>query len=366
MIGRHNAALLHRVIQKRQCGGGAVGPADLQAHFLKDPGHAVPGCWGGCQRKVHDSEGNMQALGCFLPHQLPHAGDAERRLFHRFRHHIEGLALHILQRVIDYARAGNAHIQHTFRLSHAVECAGHKGIVLHGIGKNHQLSAPQPLVIRGQLGGPLDDAPHFRHGIHIDARFGGSDVYAGADSLGGRHRLRNRADQLPISLRAALLHQGGKSADKVHAALLRRSIQRLGDWDIGIGLAGPGHQGDRRHRNALIHNGNTEFPLQILANLHQVPGTAGDFPVNFLTAALYIRVTAIQQADTHGDGADIQVALVDHILGLQNIILIQHSNSSDPMHGFKNILPLYADGQAHFLAGFLHCGAKLPQRQGAF
>ena len=52
----------------------------------------------------------------------------------------------------------------------------------------------------------------------------------------------------------------------------------------------------------------------------------------------------VQQADAHGDGPDVQVPLVDHILGGQDVLLIQHGNSSDPVHGLEDVLPLDADG----------------------
>ena len=63
VVGGHDAALFHRVVEQRQRGGRAVGAADLQAHLLQDAGHAVADGGGGGQGQVHDAEGHAQAGG---------------------------------------------------------------------------------------------------------------------------------------------------------------------------------------------------------------------------------------------------------------------------------------------------------------
>ena len=327
MVGRHDAALFHRVVQHGKGSRGAVGAADLQPHFFQNPGNAVPHGGSGRKAQIHDSEGYAQTAGRFLAHQLTHTGNLESGLFDGFGHHVKGLTLHVLQSVVHHAGAGNAHIQHALRLAHAVERTGHEGVILHGVGEHHHLGAAKAVVIRSQLGGFLDDTPHFRNGIHVDARLGGADVHAGAHPLGGSHGLGDGADQLPVSRGAALLHQSGKAADEVDAAGDRRRVQRFRDLHIGICLAGTGHDGDGRNGNPLVDNGNSEFLLDVLADLHQVFGAAGDLPINLIAAGLQIRVAAVQQTDAHGDGSDVQMPLVDHILGLQDVLLIQHGLS---------------------------------------
>ena len=60
----------------------------------------------------------------------------------------KGCALHRLQGVIHHAGAGNAHVDDAFRLAHAVEGAGHEGVVLHGVAEHHQLGAAQAVPVR--------------------------------------------------------------------------------------------------------------------------------------------------------------------------------------------------------------------------
>ena len=70
------------------------------------------------------------------------------------------------------------------------------------------------------------------------------------------------------------------------------------------------------------------------------------------------RAFSVQKRNTHGDGADVQMVMVDHIDRGHDIGMVQHDLSppSDGVHGSENILPLDADGQAHLIALFCDAG----------
>ena len=135
MVRRHHAALLHCVIQQCQRGSRTVSAADLQTHFLQNPGNAVPHRGSRSKTQVHNSERHIQPLGCLYAHDLTHTGNAESSLFDGLRHHIEGLTLDALQCVIHHAGSGHTHIQHALRLTHTMERTGHEGVVLHSVGE---------------------------------------------------------------------------------------------------------------------------------------------------------------------------------------------------------------------------------------
>ena len=166
-----------------------------------------------------------------------------------------------------HARAGNAHIDDALRLTDTMECTGHKGVILHRIGENNQLSAAQTILVSGNFRRFLDNPAHFCHSIHIDAGLGRTHIHRGADTVGSGQGLGDGTDQLPIAFRAALLHQGRKTADEVDTALFCRFIQGLGDGHIGVCFASSGHQGNGRDGDPLIDDGNTKFPLNIAAHL---------------------------------------------------------------------------------------------------
>ncbi len=327
MVGGHHAALLHGVVEHGQSRRGAVGAADLQAHLLQNPRHAVSHRGGGGQAQIHNAEGHPQAAGGLLAHKLAHPGHLEGGFLDGLCHHVKGLALDALKGMVHHSRAGDAHIQHALGLAHPVEGAGHKGVVLHGVGKHHQLGTAQAVVVCGQLGSPLDHPAHLRHGVHVNTGPGGAHIDTGADPLRGGHGLGDGADELPVPRRGPLLDQSCEAADEVDAAGLGGGVHGFRQLHIGIRLAGGGDDGNGSHGNALVDDGDAEFPLDILPHLHQILGAAGDFLINFPAADRKIRVAAVQQADAHGDGPDVQVPLFDHILGGQDVLLTQHGTS---------------------------------------
>ena len=293
MVGGHHTALFDCVIQQRQSGSSTMGTADLQAHFFQNPRHAVAHRRGGSQAQVHNAEGHAQAAGGLHAHQLSHPGDLEGGLLDGFCHHVKGLPLDLLQRMVHNTGAGHTHIDDALRLTDTVERTCHKGVILHCVGKYHQLGAAHAAVVLGQCGGFFDDASHFCYGIHIDARLGRANIDAGAHPLGGSQCLGDGANQLPVAGGSALLHQGRKAADEVHAAGLGSGIQRLCNLHIAVGLASAGDQGNGGDGNPLVDNGNAKLRFNLLTHRHQILGEPGNLIINLLAADLQIRVAAV-------------------------------------------------------------------------
>jgi hypothetical protein len=122
--------------------------------------------------------------------------------------------------------------------------------------------------------------------------------------------------------RGALLHQGGKAADEVHAHFLGGSVQGQGYGGQVLAAAASGHDGYGRHGNALVDYGNAEFPLYVLAGLHQVLCRAAYLVVYLPAASVYIGIGAVQKAQAHGDGAHVQMLLVYHLNGLEDVAAV--------------------------------------------
>ena len=269
--------------------------ADLQPHLLQNPGHGVPDGRRGGKAQIHNAERRIQTAAGLSGHQLAHAGHLKRRLFHGLRHHIQRLALYGLQGVVHHAGAGDAHVDDLLRLAHAVERAGHEGVILHGVAEDHQLGAAEAVPVRCPSGGFLDNFTHEGHGVHIDASPCGTHIDAGAYQLRAVQRLRDGADQLFIRPRHTLLHQRGVAADEVDAASLGCPIQRQRKGYIVLRLAGPGHQRHRRYGNPLVDNGDSELPLDILAGFYQLFRVPGNFFINLIAGPSGIRITAAQK-----------------------------------------------------------------------
>ena len=287
-----------------------------QPHVLHDVRHRIPQFGGRRQGQIHNPKRHLKPLGRHGAHQLAGPRNLKRRLLNRLRHLIQAGPRQGPQRPIHHARAGNPHRHHTIRLLHPMERPRHKRVVAHRIGEHHQLGAPnRPLILR-QLGRPFNNLPHGAHRIHIDAGPGRTNIHRRTHHIRRRQRLRNGRNQPAVTLRHALLHQGGIPTNEIHPHSLRRLIQRVGNQ-----LMLPGsYQRHRGHRNPLIHNGNPQFPLNLLTLRHQVLRPARDRVIHRCAGVLRRRPHAPQQGNPHGDRANIQPILLDHRNGVENIV----------------------------------------------
>ena len=220
--------------------------------------------------------------------------------------------MHALQRVLHHARPGHADVHLALRLAHAVERPGHEGVVLHGVGKDHELGAGHAALIGRERGGALDGAAHLGHGVHVDARARRADVHARAHQLRLGQRLRDGGDEYAVRFRHALVHERGKAAEEVDADLVRGAVERFGIRHIGLRARARRDEGDGRDGHALIDDGDAELGLNVLARAHEIAREAADLVVHLCAAAVDIRVRAVEQGDAHRDGADVEVLLVDH------------------------------------------------------
>ena len=215
--------------------------------------------------------------------------------------------------MVYHAGAGDAHIDDAVGLTHPMEGPGHKGVILHGVAEHHQLGAAQPVGVTGQMGRLLDDATHAGHGVHVDARLGGAHIHGGAHQFRFVQGLGDALDQGVVTRAKALVDQGGVAADEVDAHRLGSPVQGLGKVDGGCRRAGPGDHGNGGDGDALVDDGDAILPGDVLAGLHQVLGIAADLIVDLLSGLVHIGVDAVQQGDAHGDGAHVQVFVVDHM-----------------------------------------------------
>ncbi len=154
---------------------------------------------------------------------------------------------------------------------------------------------------------------------------------------------------------------------KLTPVALGRPVQGGGKGGVVVCLRRSGHQGDGGDGDALVDDGDAEFLLDGLAGGHQIFGAAGDLVVDGVAGLPGVAAGAGQQGDAHGDGAHVQMLLVDHLDGLHDLVLIEHEfppvkggvargdragrpvrggpPPSDSVHGVEDVLPLDADGQ---------------------
>ena len=162
--------------------------------------------------------------------------------------------------------------------------------------------------------------------VHVDAGLGGADVHGRADDVGLGKGLRQGADEQLLGRGHGLGDECGVAADQVDADLLGRLVKRVGDLDEVLArLAGAGtDQRDRGDGDALVDDRDAVVAFDGLAGGNEVLGIGSDLAVDVAAGLVDIVRGAVEQRDAHGDGANVELLLLDHLIGLVDLHDVQH------------------------------------------
>mgnify|MGYP000526724934 CR=1 FL=1 len=196
----------------------------------------------------------------------------------------EGPALHTLQRVVHYARPGYTDAYNCIGLTHAVERACHKRVILNRVAEYDKLRTAKAIAFLRQFSRLFDCLSHEPHRVHVNTRFRCGNVDTRADKVCLGQRLRDGSDQPTVAGGHALLHKSGEASDEIHAAGLCGAVHRLGKRNKILRLARTCDQRDGRNGNAFIDDGNAEFPLDLAARRDQMLCLPADLVMNFSRA----------------------------------------------------------------------------------
>ena len=287
--------------------------------------HGIPDGRRRSKRQIHYAERHAKTAGSLLRHQLPHSGDFEGSALDNVGNFGNVRVGSLCKRGADNAGTAYADIHHAVGFSDPVERACHEGIVLRSVAENHQLCRSEAIVVGGQLGTFSDDMSHLCDRVHIDAGFGGADVDGGADPFCLGKRLRNALNQRVVAGSEALMHKSRIAAEEVDSHLLCRSVEGVGYLD-GI-LVGACRRDHRRRcdGNSFIDDGNAVLGFYLLAGSDEISGIPADLVVDFAAHPVDVAVGAVQQADSHCNGAYVQIFILDHMDGFKNVFGIKHS-----------------------------------------
>ena len=185
----------------------------------------------------------------------------------------------------------------------------HKGRVLDHIGKADELGRAHALAIGGELGGIDDRLGRHEHRIHIDASAQGGNVHAGAHAARLSKRTRNAADETAVGVSDALVDERRITAEVIDAKGFGGAVEGIREGHkIFIG-ARRRDLGDRGHRNALVHDGDTVLTLKALCRFDKMLRRAGNVVVHLGAHAIQILVGAAHERYAHGDRANVQIVL---------------------------------------------------------
>ena len=255
-------------------------------------GHGVAYRWGGGQGQVHNAKGHAQPPRCLYAYQLAHTGDLKGGLFNQLCNIVNGVVRELGNSRAYHTGAGHTYIDYAVRLGHTVKGTSHKGVILRGVAKHHQLAGADAVALFGQLCGFLDLLAHQLYRVHIDTGFGGTDVYGGANVLRLCQRAGDGVDQLPVAGGKSLLYQGTVTADKVHPDGAGCFFQRQGVL-YRVAAADACHNGNGGHADSLVNNRNTVFPLNVLAGLDQLFRLSTNFVIHLGASLVNIRIGTV-------------------------------------------------------------------------
>ena len=134
--GRHDTALLHLIVQHRQCGGRARRTGALESHRLQDIRNRITDGRRRCEGEVNDAERNTELTARLLRYQLAYAGDLKRGLLDQFGQLLEIEVLRVLQCITYDARSGDADVQDAVCLGNAMEGTGHERVIIRCVTEN--------------------------------------------------------------------------------------------------------------------------------------------------------------------------------------------------------------------------------------
>ena len=274
--------------------------------------NTVADCRSRSQGQIDNAELGIQATCSLLCYQLANAGNLESSFLNSFGNHTDIAVTHLLQCVFNNARAADANIDNAFRLCYAVEGTCHERVIRHSVAEYHQLSATDCIAVGSTLSSSLHNLAHLFYSVHVDTAFGRTDAYRGANNISNCQCFRNGGNQIAVTLGVALVHESGKTADEVDADLLACVVQSLCQRYIIVAVAAFAHHRNRRYGNTLVDDGHAQLNLDILTGFYQMLCLTANLIINLLRCYLNIRMTAITQADAHGDSTHVQLILGNH------------------------------------------------------
>lgn len=274
---------------------------------------------GGSQRQVDNALLDTQAMGGLAAHELAGTGNLKGGLLNLLGdfHHRCGIGQR-LQGCGHNAGARNAYVDDGVGLATAVDGARHKRGVLDHVGKADKLGSADGILVGREFSGIDDGLGGHKHGVHIDAGAQAGDVDAGADAARGGEGLRNGLDNAAIGVADALLDERGEAAWVVDTEGLGRAVEGVRDGGEVLILAASGNLRHRGDGNALVDDGDTVLALEVLGGLDQMLSRVRHVVVDLRAHAVEVLVTATHERNTHGDGPDVEVLLLNHAAGFRD------------------------------------------------
>jgi len=207
----------------------------------------------------------------------------------------------------------------------AVVGAGHERVVLRLVGEHHQLGTGQAVAV-GRAGRHLlEQEADAADDVHVDPGLGRGHVERGAHLAGGQQGARHGLDERGVGVGGALFDLGGVAAGKVDVDVLGRRVQGLRELDKAVRVAPRADVGQGADRQAFVDDRHTVAGADLVADPDQGAGDTADLVAQACAERADLVVPAVAQVQPEGDGAHVQVLVLDHGDRLEDLVGSDHA-----------------------------------------
>ena len=160
------------------------------------------------------------------------------------------------------------------------------------------------------------------------------------------------------------MYQCGKSADKVYADGLCRTVERFGILNVVLRLARTCDERNRSNGNSLVDYRNTELALYILAGFYEVLSAFCNLVIYLFARYVRICIYAVQEGKPHCYCADVEMLVFYHSQCFASLKPVYHSQPLlYSVHSLKNIFKLYFNFNAELFSRFVKNSGKVGNTQ---
>ena len=145
--------------------------------------------------------------------------------------------------------------------------------------------------------------------------------------LRARERFGYAPYKLLVARSEALLNERGVAADKIDSDLTRSPFKGECIFDR-VSDGGGRQHGDGGDGYTLVDNRHTVLFFYLIADADEVMCLLCDFVIDLGAGTLNILTAAVEQRDAHGYGSYIEILILNHVDGFEDVSGISHMEKS--------------------------------------
>ena len=224
--------------------------------------------------------------------------------------------------VLDNSRTGHADVNGALALGQSRKRARHKRVIVHGVAKHDELAAPERIDFARAIRKVFNYFTELADRVHVYAGLARRDVDRRTHNIRFGQRLRNSVQKFVFARSRALLHERGITADKVHAEVFARAVERVRKPDKIPARRTDNRRG--RNGNALIDNLNAVPRREAVAHGHKPSAHAHNLVVNLGGALFAVAVDTVQKRQRRSDRPHVEVPVIEHVYSFEYFVFGKH------------------------------------------